>query len=69
MLIFPIPTLIAYCSTFVELEAGDVIVTGTSGGVGARWEPPVFMKDRDVVEVEVSKLGGLRSPVRSEVAG
>ncbi|RDK06418.1 fumarylacetoacetate hydrolase family protein [Cupriavidus lacunae] len=69
MLIFSIPTLVAYCSTFVELEAGDVIVTGTPGGVGARREPPVFMKDGDMVEVEVSKLGVLRNPVRSEVAG
>lgn len=66
MLIFSIPTLIAYCSSFVALAPGDVIVTGTPGGVGAKRNPPVFMKDGDVVEVEVSKLGVLRNPVRAE---
>lgn len=66
MLIFSIPTLIAYCSTVVTLEPGDVIVTGTPGGVGAKRNPPVFMKAGDVVEVEVSKLGILRNPVRAE---
>lgn len=67
MLIFAIPELVAYCSSFVTLSPGDVIVTGTPGGVGARRQPPVFMKDGDVVEVEVSKLGVLRNPVRSEI--
>jgi len=66
MLIFSIPELVAYCSSFVTLSPGDVIVTGTPGGVGARRQPPVFMKDGDVVEVQVSKLGVLRNPVRSE---
>ncbi|AHB04975.1 5-carboxymethyl-2-hydroxymuconate isomerase [Pandoraea pnomenusa 3kgm] len=66
MLIFPIPTLIAYCSTFTRLQPGDVIVTGTPGGVGAKRNPPLFMKDGDVVEVEVSKLGILRNPIRAE---
>ncbi|VVE90557.1 fumarylacetoacetate hydrolase family protein [Pandoraea bronchicola] len=67
MLIFSIPTLIAYCSTFTKLQPGDVIVTGTPGGVGAKRNPPLFMKDGDVVEVEVSKLGILRNPIRAEV--
>lgn len=66
MLIFSIPTLIAYCSSFVTLAPGDVIVTGTPGGVGAKRNPPVFMKDGDVVEIEVSKLGVLSNPVRAE---
>lgn len=66
MLIFSIPTLIAYCSTFTRLQPGDVIVTGTPGGVGAKRNPPLFMKDGDVVEVEVSKLGILRNPIRAE---
>jgi len=66
MLIFSIPTLIAYCSSFVTLVPGDVIVTGTPGGVGAKRNPPVFMRDGDVVEVEVSKLGILRNRVRAE---
>jgi 2-keto-4-pentenoate hydratase/2-oxohepta-3-ene-1,7-dioic acid hydratase in catechol pathway len=66
MLIFSIPTLIAYCSSFITLAPGDVIVTGTPGGVGAKRNPPVFMKDGDVVEIEVSKLGVLTNPVRAE---
>ncbi len=65
MLIFSIPTLIAYCSSFITLAPGDVIVTGTPGGVGAKRNPPVFMRDGDVVEVEVSKLGILRNHVRA----
>ncbi|MHB9841788.1 fumarylacetoacetate hydrolase family protein [Paraburkholderia terrae] len=66
MLIFSIPTLIAYCSSFITLKPGDVIVTGTPGGVGAKRNPPVFMKNGDVVEVEVSKLGVLRNRIRAE---
>ena len=62
-MIFPIPTLIAYCSTFLPLLPGDVIVTGTPGGVGAKRTPPVFMKDGDSVEIEVDKVGVLRNTV------
>ncbi len=62
-MIFPIPRLIAYCSTFLPLAAGDVFVTGTPGGVGAKRNPPVFMKDGDVVEIEVGKVGVLRNTV------
>lgn len=63
MLIFPIPRLIAYCSTFAPLVPGDVIVTGTPGGVGMRREPPVWMKDGDTVEIEVSRVGVLRNTI------
>jgi 2-keto-4-pentenoate hydratase/2-oxohepta-3-ene-1,7-dioic acid hydratase in catechol pathway len=62
-MIFPIPRLIAYCSTFLPLASGDVFVTGTPGGVGAKRDPPVFMKDGDVVEIEVGKVGVLRNTV------
>lgn len=62
-MIFPIPRLIAYCSTFIPLAPGDVFVTGTPGGVGAKRNPPVFMKDGDVVEIEVSRVGVLRNTV------
>ena len=65
-LIFGVPALIAYCSTFTVLEAGDVIVTGTPSGVGLFREPPVFMKPGDVVEVEISGIGVLRNPVVAE---
>ncbi|MDR9851925.1 fumarylacetoacetate hydrolase family protein [Herbaspirillum huttiense] len=65
-LIFPIPVLIEYCSTFTELNPGDVIITGTTGGVGAFREPPLWMKPGDVVEVEISGLGKLVNPVAQE---
>ena len=67
-LVFDVAALIAYCSTFTELVPGDVIVTGTTGGVGAYRTPPLWMKDGDVVEVEISGIGILRNPVRDEVA-
>ncbi len=66
MLIFSIPELIAYVSTFTALRPGDVIVTGTPGGVGFKRQPPVFMRHGDTVEVEVSGLGTLSNPVRQE---
>ena len=66
-LVFDIPALVEYCSTFIDLEPGDVIVTGTTGGVGAFRQPPVWMKDGDTVEVEISGIGTLRNPVRDEV--
>jgi len=65
-LIFDIPTLIEYCSTFTELHAGDVIITGTTGGVGAFRQPPLWMKAGDVVEVEISRIGVLRNVVVDE---
>lgn len=66
MMIFDIPSLIEYASTFTELEPGDVIVTGTPGGVGVKRNPPLFMKDGDRVEVEVGKVGTLVNVVRLE---
>ncbi|KQW20517.1 5-carboxymethyl-2-hydroxymuconate isomerase [Afipia sp. Root123D2] len=67
-LVFDVPALIAYCSTFSELVPGDVIVTGTTGGVGAYRTPPLWMKGGDVVEIEVSGIGILRNPVIDESA-
>jgi 2-keto-4-pentenoate hydratase/2-oxohepta-3-ene-1,7-dioic acid hydratase in catechol pathway len=66
-LIFDIPTLIEYCSTFTTLHPGDVIITGTTGGVGAFREPPLWMKPGDVVEVEISRIGILRNWIMDEV--
>jgi len=67
LMIFSIPRLIAYISTFSTLEPGDVIVTGTPGGVGMRREPPVWMRHGDVVEIEVEGVGVLRNPVVKEL--
>ena len=63
LLIFGFAEIIAYCSIFTELAPGDVIVTGTPGGVGAARTPPVFMKEGDVVEVEVKPIGVLRNGI------
>ena len=65
-LIFPIPVLIEYVSTFTALAPGDVIVTGTPGGVGDKREPPLYMKAGDQVEVEISGIGVLRNGIVDE---
>lgn len=65
-LIFDIPALIAYCSTFTELLPGDVIATGTPGGVGAARKPPVWLRAGDVLEVDIGELGCLCNTVRGE---
>jgi 2-keto-4-pentenoate hydratase/2-oxohepta-3-ene-1,7-dioic acid hydratase in catechol pathway len=67
-LVFGIPALIAYCSTFTFLEPGDVIITGTTGGVGAYRTPPVWMKPGDIVEVDITGIGVLRNPIAQETA-
>lgn len=66
LLVHGFAELIEYCSTFIDLEPGDVIVTGTPGGVGAARKPPVFMDDGDQIEVEVKPIGILRNPVVGE---
>jgi 2-keto-4-pentenoate hydratase/2-oxohepta-3-ene-1,7-dioic acid hydratase in catechol pathway len=65
-LIFPIPYLINYISTFTPLEPGDVIVTGTPGGVGAARTPPLWMKAGDTVEVNVGEIGTLINTISAE---
>ena len=65
-LIFDIPTIVEYVSRFTPLSPGDVIATGTPGGVGDRREPPLYMKDGDVVEVEVTGLGILRNRIGTD---
>ena len=66
LLIFSVPALIEMISVAISLEPGDVIITGTPGGVGAARKPPVFMQPGDVFEVEIEGLGILSNPVRRE---
>jgi 2-keto-4-pentenoate hydratase/2-oxohepta-3-ene-1,7-dioic acid hydratase in catechol pathway len=65
-MIFDIPTIISYISTFTPLIAGDVIATGTPEGVGFARKPPLWMKPGDVIEVEISSIGVLRNTVVAE---
>lgn len=65
-MIFSVADLIAIISEAITLEPGDVIVTGTPAGVGFARKPPLFMKDGDVCEVEIEKIGLLSNPVRNE---
>ena len=66
-LIHDVPALIAYISEITEFQPGDVISTGTPAGVGLGRKPPLWMKAGDVVEVEISGIGVLRSSVAEEV--
>jgi 2-keto-4-pentenoate hydratase/2-oxohepta-3-ene-1,7-dioic acid hydratase in catechol pathway len=63
-MIFPVAKIIAYLSGFMQLNPGDVIVTGTPSGVGMGCKPPDYLKDGDVVTVEVEGLGRQRQAVR-----
>jgi 2-keto-4-pentenoate hydratase/2-oxohepta-3-ene-1,7-dioic acid hydratase in catechol pathway len=65
-LIFSIVELIVYCSSGMTLEPGDVIATGTPGGVGDSRTPPRYLREGDVVEVSVDGVGTLRNPVALE---
>lgn len=65
-MIFGVEELLAYISQVVTLEPGDLIYTGTPPGVGVARKPPVYLKDGDVVEVEIEGLGVLRNPVVQE---
>tara|TARA_E500000305_G_scaffold96995_1_gene87376 strand:- start:109 stop:960 length:852 start_codon:yes stop_codon:yes gene_type:complete len=65
-LIFSVPRLINYISTFTELVPGDVIVTGTPGGVGSRRDPQVWMKPGDEIVIEIDKIGLLSNTIVAE---
>ncbi len=65
-MIHSIPRQIAYISTFTPLSPGDVIVTGTPGGVGNKRNPPVYMKPGDVCEIVVDAIGTLRNGIRDD---
>ena len=65
-MLFPVARQIAYISTFTTLVPGDIIVTGTPTGAGARFDPPVWLKPGDVVEVSSPGIGTLRNGVADE---
>jgi 2-keto-4-pentenoate hydratase/2-oxohepta-3-ene-1,7-dioic acid hydratase in catechol pathway len=68
-MIHRIPQLIAYISTFSPLEPGDVIITGSPGGVGKKRTPPLFLKQGDTIEVEISGIGRLSNVIADDVDG
>jgi 2-keto-4-pentenoate hydratase/2-oxohepta-3-ene-1,7-dioic acid hydratase in catechol pathway len=65
-LMFPFRFLISYLSTFYRLKPGDIIATGTPNGSGARFDPPKYLREGDVVEVEVPGIGFLNNSIRDE---
>lgn len=65
-MIFSFRKIINYVSTFTTLVPGDVIVTGTPTGAGARFDPPIWLKPGDIVEVEAQGIGTLINPVADE---
>jgi 2-keto-4-pentenoate hydratase/2-oxohepta-3-ene-1,7-dioic acid hydratase in catechol pathway len=66
LMIFDIPTTIEYITTFTELRPGDVISTGTPGGVGFKRNPQVFMKAGDTCEIEITGIGKLVNKIVAE---
>lgn len=67
-MIFPVAEIISYVSHFTRLSPGDVIATGTPGGVGSKRRPPLWLKAGDQVEVEIAGIGTLRNGVVDEAA-
>jgi 2-keto-4-pentenoate hydratase/2-oxohepta-3-ene-1,7-dioic acid hydratase in catechol pathway len=65
-MIFSIPEIVAYLSTFSELRPGDVIITGTPSGVGSMRDPPLWLAPGDIVEVEIPGIGTLMNSVADE---
>ena len=66
-MIFPVAELIAFISSIMTLEPGDIIATGTPSGVGFKRTPPVYLKAGDTVEVEIERVGRIRNPVLGPV--
>ena len=66
-LMFPFDYIISYLSTFMTLKPGDMISTGTPNGAGHRFDPPVYLKPGDTVEVEAAGVGILKNGVEDEI--
>ena len=65
-MIFPVAKLISYVSEWLPLKPGDMIASGTMGGVGFTRQPPIFMKPGDLAEVEISGIGTLTNSIADE---
>jgi len=65
-MIFSVAATIAFLSSFMTLEPGDVIATGTPSGIGARRQPPQFLHPGDIVEVEIERIGMIRNQMVAE---
>jgi 2-keto-4-pentenoate hydratase/2-oxohepta-3-ene-1,7-dioic acid hydratase in catechol pathway len=65
-MIFSVAATIAFLSSFMTLEPGDLIATGTPSGIGARRQPPLFLHPGDIVEVEIERIGMIRNPMVAE---
>ena len=63
-MIFSVAKVIAFLSTIMTLEPGDIIATGTPSGVGFKRNPPLYLHDGDIVEVEIEGIGRIRNPVK-----
>jgi 2-keto-4-pentenoate hydratase/2-oxohepta-3-ene-1,7-dioic acid hydratase in catechol pathway len=63
-MLFPVASALAFLSSLMTLEPGDILATGTPSGVGFKRTPPLFLQDGDVVEVEIERIGRLRNPVK-----
>jgi len=63
-MIFPIAEIVSFISNGLTLMPGDIIATGTPAGVGVFRDPPLFLQDGDVVEIEIERIGRLRNRVR-----
>ena len=68
-LVFSVQKLVSFLSNLVTLEPGDVILTGTPGGVGVAMDPPTFLKDGDVVRIEIDQVGVLENKVSLQKGG
>ncbi len=66
-LMFPFDYIISYLSTFMTLKPGDMIATGTPNGAGARFEPPIYLKPGDIVEITATELGILKNGIEDEI--
>jgi len=68
-LVFSVPHLVSFLSNLVTLEPGDIILTGTPGGVGVAMDPPTFLRDGDVVKIEIDQVGVLENKVALQEGG